>query len=74
MCSKGDGEMDYKEHFKNIPLETKRYDLLNHPMIDKDKVSKATDEQVEQIYYELFSSFDMAMRDILGEGMFDDEF
>ena len=64
--------MNYKELFKSISLETKRNDLLIHPMIDKEKITSATDEEIEQVYYELFSSFDMAMREVLGENMLDD--
>lgn len=65
--------MDYKKKFENIPAETKRSDLMNHPMVDKEKIEKATDAEVESVYHALFSSMDMAMQDILGESMFDDE-
>jgi hypothetical protein len=64
--------MNYKERFKHIPIETKRLDLGNHPMIDKEKIKTATDEQVHQVYYDLFSSLDISMREVLGESMFDD--
>lgn len=65
--------MDYIERFKSIPLETKRRDLSAQSMIDHEKIKHATDEEVEEIYYQLFSSFDMAMREVLGESMFDDD-
>lgn len=62
--------MDYRQRFKHIPLETKRHDLLVHPMIDHEKIKEATDAEIEEVYFQLFSSFDEAMREVLGESMF----
>ena len=63
--------MDYKKQFKDIPIETKLKDLIAHPMIDTEKISKASDEEITQVYYEVFSALDMAMKETLGESMFD---
>lgn len=64
----------YKERFKTIPVEQKRRDLLVHPMIDHDRIKDASDDEVEQVYHTLFSSMDMAMRNVIGESMFDENY
>lgn len=64
----------YKKRFANIPLETKRKDLLVHPLINRETIQHATDEEIEEVYYQLFSNFDKAMIEVLGESMFNDEF
>jgi len=66
-------EIDYEERFKSIPVDQKREDLLVHPLVNHELIKQATDEQVEAVYFEVFSSMDSAMREITGYSMFDDE-
>jgi hypothetical protein len=66
-------KMDYKERFKNISTEQKRKDLMIHPMVNHEAIKNASDEDVEEVYFQVFSSFDMAMQEVIGESMFDDD-
>ena len=65
--------MNYEERFKNITIEQKRKNLLSHPLVDEFAIENASDKDVEEVYFRLFSSFDMAMREVIEESMFDDE-
>jgi hypothetical protein len=62
----------YKKRIADISLEQKRKDLEIHPMINKEKIKYATDDEIEEVYFQIFSTFDMSMQDILGESMFDE--
>jgi hypothetical protein len=63
----------YKQKFASIPIEQKRRDLMQHPFVKKEEIKKAKDEIVEEVYLTVYSSMDMAMQDVIGESMFDDE-
>jgi hypothetical protein len=60
----------YQDMFKDIPIDQKRRDLACNPMVQH--LDEATDEEVEQLYFVVFSSMDRAMRDVIGESMFED--
>ena len=62
-----------EEKFKGISIDQKRKDLSVHPMVNHERIKDATDAEIEQVYHALFSSFDMAMQEVLGESIFDDE-
>lgn len=62
----------YHEIFKRITVDQKRKDLEIHPFINHKEIKTATDEEVEQVYFMLFSGLDRAMRETVGESMYED--
>lgn len=65
-------EKYYREKFKDIPLEQKRRDLECNPLINHEEILTASDEDIEEVYFILFSSIDISMREVIGESMFED--